>query len=147
MSDRSVEAVIMPSALYRRIREASRAGLPNEACGYLSGSADPLVIEDAHGMTNIDASPEHYSFDPAEQFALLEKVAAVGHVLVGNWHSHPSTPARMSEEDLRLAHDPAALYAIYSVRDDELGMFRVVRDERGIRRAVRLPMVIEGEQP
>ena len=145
MTGPSAARVVMPLILIERIREASRAGLPNEACGYLSGSVDPLVIEEAHGMTNIDASPEHYRFDPAEQFALFEEVAAAGRELVGNWHSHPSTPARMSEEDLRLAHDPAAVYAIYSVRDDELGMFRVARDDDGIRRAVRLPMVIEGE--
>jgi proteasome lid subunit RPN8/RPN11 len=38
-----------------------------------------------------------------------------GFVLLGNFHSHPSTPSRPSEEDMRLAFDPKLSYIIISL--------------------------------
>jgi proteasome lid subunit RPN8/RPN11 len=37
--------------------------------------------------------------------------------ILGNWHSHPFTPSRMSDEDLRLAVDKNASYLILSLAD------------------------------
>jgi len=37
---------------------------------------------------------------------------------LGNFHSHPSTPARQSKEDIRLAYDPSASYLILSLAED-----------------------------
>jgi proteasome lid subunit RPN8/RPN11 len=34
---------------------------------------------------------------------------------LGNWHSHPESPARPSEEDKRLAYDPTVNYLILSL--------------------------------
>jgi proteasome lid subunit RPN8/RPN11 len=34
---------------------------------------------------------------------------------LGNWHSHPESPSRPSEEDKRLAYDPKASYMILSL--------------------------------
>ena len=34
---------------------------------------------------------------------------------LGNWHSHPETPSRPSEEDKRLANDAKASYLILSL--------------------------------
>jgi proteasome lid subunit RPN8/RPN11 len=44
---------------------------------------------------------------------------ARGIVPLGNFHSHPETPARPSEEDIRLAYDPAASYIILSLAEEE----------------------------
>jgi proteasome lid subunit RPN8/RPN11 len=44
---------------------------------------------------------------------------AKGFVLLGNFHSHPETPARPSAEDIRLAFDPALSYIIISLKDEE----------------------------
>ena len=38
---------------------------------------------------------------------------------LGNWHSHPETPSRPSEEDKRLANDPNASYLILSLQEKE----------------------------
>ena len=34
---------------------------------------------------------------------------------LGNWHSHPESPSRPSEEDKRLAYDSSASYLILSL--------------------------------
>jgi proteasome lid subunit RPN8/RPN11 len=38
---------------------------------------------------------------------------------LGNWHSHPESPSRPSEEDKRLAYDSSASYLILSLMDLE----------------------------
>ena len=44
---------------------------------------------------------------------------ANGLVPLGNWHSHPESPSRPSEEDKRLAYDSTASYMILSLMDNE----------------------------
>jgi proteasome lid subunit RPN8/RPN11 len=79
-------------------------------------------------MTNADHSPEHFSFLPQEQFAALRHARGKGLKVTANWHSHPSSPSRPSEEDIRLAYDPTILYFILSLAADEpvLNAFRIV---------------------
>jgi len=43
---------------------------------------------------------------------------ANGFVPLGNFHSHPATPARLSEEDIRLAYDSKASYLILSLAEE-----------------------------
>ena len=47
-----------------------------------------------------------------------ERMRSRGLVPLGNWHSHPESPARPSEEDKRLANDSRASYLILSLEDD-----------------------------
>lgn len=86
---------------------------PNEACGYLA--AKDGVVCRIFELTNIDAAPDHYSMDPAEQFAALRQMREEGLQLAAAYHSHPETPARPSVEDLRLANDPNIIYVIVSM--------------------------------
>jgi len=86
---------------------------PNEACGYLA-ARDGVVCRN-FAFTNIDAAPDHYSMDPAEQFAALRKMREDGLQLAAAYHSHPATPARPSVEDIRLANDPNIIYVIVSM--------------------------------
>ena len=44
---------------------------PNEACGYLA--AKDGVVRSHFELNNIDAAPDHYSMDPAEQFATIRR--------------------------------------------------------------------------
>jgi len=91
--------------------------LPNEACGYLAGQ-DGIVVK-AFEMTNTDKSPEHFSFDPSEQFGVFREVRKLGLSIIANYHSHPSTPSRPSEEDIRLAYDPDISYVIISLAEND----------------------------
>ncbi|MBR1933052.1 MAG: M67 family metallopeptidase [Prevotella sp.] len=88
----------------------------NETCGYLLGTADGIVTEN-YWMENIDHSPEHFAFAPKDQFAALRYSREKGLKILANWHSHPASPSRPSQEDLRLANDPTIRYAILSLHE------------------------------
>ena len=100
--------------------------LPNEACGLLVGKEGEVGKQ--YSMTNIDHSPEHFSFDPAEQFQVLRSARDGELDIIANYHSHPETPSRPSEEDIRLAYDPNILYLIVSLAAEipVLKAFRIV---------------------
>ncbi|MDF1493418.1 M67 family metallopeptidase [Caproiciproducens sp. CPB-2] len=95
----------------------SIAGLPNESCGLIAGTVenDCKTIERVYLLRNIDESPEHFSMDVREQFAAVADMRKNGWKLIGNFHSHPQTPSRPSQEDIRLAFDPSLSYLILSL--------------------------------
>jgi [CysO sulfur-carrier protein]-S-L-cysteine hydrolase len=93
----------------------ARAEAPIEACGYL-GERDGVVGRVIR-LTNADASPEHYSLIPAEQFTSVRVLRREGWRLRAVYHSHPASPARMSAEDLRLALDRSLSYVIVSLAE------------------------------
>lgn len=103
--------------------------LPNEACGLLAGKYDEVLKR--YPMTNIDESPEHFSFDPTEQFKVLRQSRSEGLKLIANYHSHPSTPARPSQEDIRLAFDSEIVYLILSLAGEvpDLKGFKIKNGE------------------
>lgn len=108
-----------------QIIEHAEKELPNEACGYLAGR-DGVIIK-AFNMTNVDKSSEHFSFDPVEQFNVFREVRRLRLKIIANYHSHPSTPSRPSEEDIRLANDPNISYMIISLaeKDTVVRSFRI----------------------
>ena len=95
----------------------AREELPYEACGYLAEKNG--IVESAIALANIDKAADHFSMDPAEQFAAIKKMRGQGQRLCGVYHSHPETPARPSLEDIRLAYDPEISYVIISLADPE----------------------------
>ena len=121
--------MIIPSHIIDEIIGQARAEAPNESCGYLLGRAN-IVIQN-YPMENIDHSPEHFSFAPRQQFAALRYAREHELQILANWHSHPASPSRPSQEDLRLANDPNIRYAILSLLDGspKLNSFRIVNGE------------------
>ena len=95
----------------------ARDDAPIEACGYLG--AREGVAARALRLTNADASPEHFSLLPREQFSAVRALREMGLALRAVYHSHPASPARMSAEDIRLAVDPALSYVIVSLAGPE----------------------------
>ena len=95
--------ISIPTVIIDAIREQAISESPNEACGYLGGKDNRVSLRIP--MTNVDHSPEHFTFDAVEQFAAIGRAREEGYDLIGVYHSHPATPARMSEEDIRLAND------------------------------------------
>ena len=106
---------------FETIVSHARAKLPNEACGLIAGriDGDDKTILKIYLLTNVDHSPEHFSLDPKEQLAAVKDMRQNGYVPLGNWHSHPETPSRPSDEDKRLAYDSKASYMILSLMDNE----------------------------
>lgn len=90
---------------------------PIEACGLLAGN--DAAIEKSYRLTNIDGSSEHFSLDPKEHFAVIKDARSLGLDVIAAYHSHPETPARMSDEDLRLAFAPEFRYVIISLVDPD----------------------------
>lgn len=107
----------------------SQEELPNEACGYLAGKDG--TITHCYRLTNVDQSPEHFSFDPQEQFSVLKEVRENDLELIANFHSHPASPARPSQEDIRLAFDSNIIYGIVSLQEqtEVLKFFSIVKNE------------------
>lgn len=114
---------------YEKILAHCKGGLPNEACGLIGGTieGDKRSIQKVYLLTNIDQSNEHFSMDPKEQLAAVKDMRANGLKLLGNFHSHPESPSRPSEEDKRLAYDSKVNYLILSLMDLENPVFNAFR--------------------
>ena len=132
----------IPQIIIDELISQARQDAPNETCGYLLGILSQLpssgeegqgvvakesVVTENYWMENIDHSPEHFSFAPKDQFAALKYARSKGLKILANWHSHPASPSRPSQEDLRLANDPTIRYAILSLLDGEpkLNSFKI----------------------
>jgi proteasome lid subunit RPN8/RPN11 len=109
--------VRLPAAEYAEMLRHAKRGLPNEACGLIAGEicGDVKIVHRVYPLSNPDESPSHFSIDPKEQLAAVRDMRAGGLTPLGNFHSHPNTPARPSPEDIRLARDPQASYLILSL--------------------------------
>ena len=107
--------------IYRQAEEEA----PLEVCGYLAGKEG--VVTSHYEMTNVDQSETHFTLDPKEQFQVAKSVRANGTELIAVYHSHPTSPARPSEEDIRLAHDSSIIYVIVSLENDNrtCGAFKI----------------------
>jgi [CysO sulfur-carrier protein]-S-L-cysteine hydrolase len=103
--------------ILNQIVAVARKDAPIETCGYL-GEKDG-VVSLIYPLKNADASPEHFSFIPEEQFAMIRQVRAAKAKLRAVYHSHPASPARPSAEDIRLANDPNLNYVIVSLAQAE----------------------------
>ena len=110
----------------------ARQDAPNETCGYLLGitTDEGDIVTENYWMENIDHSPKHFAFAPKDQFAALRYARNKGLKILANWHSHPASPSRPSQEDLRLANDPTIRYAILSLHDGvHLNSFKILGGE------------------
>lgn len=118
---------------FKKILAHAVKELPDEACGLIAGTVEDgdKEIKKVYLLTNIDHSNEHFSLDPKEQLEAIKDMRKNGFVPLGNWHSHPESPSRPSEEDKRLAFDSKASYMILSLMDREnpvLNSFKITGD-------------------
>lgn len=116
----------IPATIHDELIRRAREGFPLEVCGILGGNDGTVSLH--YPMTNTDASNEHFMMDPKEQFAVVKDLRAKGQTMLAVYHSHPETPARPSEEDIRLALTPNVSYVIISLADavaPDLKSFRI----------------------
>ena len=122
----------------------AREHLPEEACGLIAGrrQGDEAWVERVFCLENEDHSSEHFTISAASQLRCIREARAAGVQILGNWHSHPETPARPSKEDLRLANDPRAVYVILSLEDPNWpSIVAYAQDEK--RKVRRLPVTYD----
>lgn len=111
--------------IYQQLVAEAHEHSPLECCGYLAGNDNKVTK--AYPMKNIDESQIHYSFEPKEQFQVVKEIRNEGLKVLAVYHSHPETPARPSEEDIRLAYDPEVSYVIISLCNnrEDVKSFRI----------------------
>ena len=122
----------IPQEIIDELISQAQQDAPNETRGYLLGTSGPEgdVVTEHYWMENIDHSPEHFSFAPKDQFTALRYARSKGLKILANWHSHPASPSRPSQEDLRLANDPTIRYAILSLHEGvHLNSFKIQNGE------------------
>ncbi|SJZ78673.1 M67 family metallopeptidase [Selenihalanaerobacter shriftii] len=123
----------LPVKLYQNLVNHAQKEFPKECCGLVVGliNDDKLEVKEIFPMTNLDDSAEHFSMDPKEQFEVVKEVRELGYEMIGNYHSHPFTPSRPSNEDKELAYDEEAIYFILSLQKSVpvLKAFRIKKQQ------------------
>ena len=107
---------------FDRIYEHAKSVSPEEACGLIAGHDLPdgtRAIEKVYILENIDHTNEHFTIAPKDQLSAIKDMRSLGLSPLGNWHSHPESPSRPSEEDKRLANDSSASYLILSLMEED----------------------------
>tara|TARA_B100001121_G_C18683199_1_gene619592 strand:- start:2143 stop:2565 length:423 start_codon:yes stop_codon:yes gene_type:complete len=119
----------LSSKMRDQLIEHAKSELPNECCGYITGKDD--VCKTLYKMTNVDASPTYFEFDPKEQFQVVKAARKANEVPVVVYHSHPGSPARLSEKDLELLNDPEMTYLIISLENNctDLKAYRIIDEQ------------------
>ena len=107
----------------------AREGFPLEVCGILGGTGESVSA--IYPMTNTDASNEHFMMDPKEQFAVVKDLRAKGLAMLAVYHSHPESPARPSQEDIKLALTPGVSYIIISLADPQQPVVKSYKIDQG----------------
>jgi proteasome lid subunit RPN8/RPN11 len=120
----------IPEKIHQAVLDHAQGGFPLEVCGILGGSGG--VVTSHYPMTNTDASNEHFMMDPKEQFAVVKALRASGEEMVAIYHSHPESPARPSQEDIRLALTPNVFHLIVSLEERETPVAKAFRISEGV---------------
>jgi [CysO sulfur-carrier protein]-S-L-cysteine hydrolase len=133
----------IPENIHQAVIAHALSGFPLEVCGILGGSG--TVVRSHYPMTNTDASNEHFMMDPKEQFAVVRALRALGEEMVAIYHSHPESPARPSQEDIRLALTPNVCHLIVSLQDREAPVVKAYRISEGVVQPVEIIKTVNGE--
>lgn len=106
----------MDCKIYDELVQYAKEHLPEESCGLIAGEidGDNKTIKKVYFLENTDHAEDHFTMDPREQLTAIKDMRKDGMSPLGNWHSHPSSPSRPSEEDIKLAFDKSASYLILS---------------------------------
>ena len=131
--DPTPQTIVMDRIDYEQMLDEALRQAPSEACGLVAGTEKDGVrsIKKVYLLENLDHSPEHFRLDAREQLAAMKDMRQRGLALLGNWHSHPATPSRPSEEDKRLAFDKNLSYLILSLAGEKpvLNAFHIENGE------------------
>jgi proteasome lid subunit RPN8/RPN11 len=103
----------------------ARDEAPREACGLLAGRSGRVLR--IYRIRNADRSPTSYRFDRDQQFRAFKDIENRGLELLGIYHSHPSSPASPSDQDMEQAYDADVSYILISLADPAEAQVRAFR--------------------
>ena len=107
----------LPAVVAAELLAHARAGVPNEACGLLSGDAASGVASRYYPARNADASPLVYTVHPDDLVRIVLAIEEAGEDLLAIFHSHTHTAAVPSPTDRRQAMYPDAIYLLATLTD------------------------------
>ncbi|HFD80187.1 MAG TPA: M67 family peptidase [Gammaproteobacteria bacterium] len=109
-----METVFLPRQLVNQILHQAQSSPETEVCGLIA--AKNGRPRRAIAVANVASQPQRlFQMDPKGQIDALRRMREQGEELFGIYHSHPHAPAEPSDEDLKQAGYPDALYLIVSL--------------------------------
>ena len=108
----SMDSLIIPISIRKKILEQAEQQSPQEACGLLSGTGKR--IRHHFPMTNTLHSTNRFLLDGKEMIMAFEWIEDHGQNLLAIYHSHPTGPSRPSQTDLNEDHYPEVVKIIVS---------------------------------
>jgi len=120
----------LPAGVYSEIVAHCLRGLPDEACGLVSGDPATGLVDRCYPTRNLAASAKLYTVDPAEHLRADRDAEERGSEIIGVFHSHTHTDAYPSPTDIAQAPDPGWHYVLVSLRDSHptLRSYRIQGD-------------------
>ncbi len=109
----------LSATIHAQIVAHCLGGLPEEACGLLSGQLGGETVEGCYPARNAAASAKLYTVDPTDFVRADRHAQSHGLEIIGVFHSHTHTDAYPSPTDIAQAPDPAWHYVIVSLRQAE----------------------------
>jgi proteasome lid subunit RPN8/RPN11 len=103
-------ALHLSAADWRTMVDHLEACLPEEGCGLLAGRGDEVVA--VLPIENSDHSPTHYHMEDRALVGAFQRLEAMGLDLLAAFHSHPSGPLGVSQDDRREWQYPEAALVI-----------------------------------
>jgi len=123
--------VKIPKPLVEALFAHAQEAYPEECCGLLAGTNN--IPSHLYRVQNAHATPKvFYEMAPKEQFYAFKNMRHNGLHLVAIYHSHPESPARPSQSDIRLAYDPEPFYLLVSLQQRDAPQLRAYRIEEGV---------------
>lgn len=83
-----------------------------------------------------NAAPDptrHFEIDPQFLFDRMRSARETNTRVIGHYHSHPNGRAEPSAEDLRMAHDPGAVWVIAAVNGEQVSLRAFAPADGGFR--------------
>ncbi len=120
----------LPQNIFEKLIAVAQKTAPEEGCGILAGRDDEVT--EFYEMENVAHSSDWFELKPEDQFKVIKDIRAKELKMLGIFHSHPASPARPSEEDIRHAFYPDSLYFILSLENSDepvLKAFTIVDGE------------------
>jgi proteasome lid subunit RPN8/RPN11 len=111
--------LILPKLVHDQMVAHCLTGLPEEACGLLSGDLANGEAFTCYPTRNLAASAKLYTVDPKDYLRADRDAEAAGLSIIGVFHSHTHTEAYPSPTDVAQAPDPEWHYILVSLRDIE----------------------------
>jgi len=136
------EEIHIPRKITNQLLHLAQISPDFEVCG-LIGSKDGLPTHCYPIKNSAEHPQQRFLLDAGQQISAMAKMRELGEDLFAIYHSHPTSPALPSTNDLELAAYPEALYLIISLNTKgilEMRGFKIVQ-----KTALEIPLIMNDD--